>query len=165
MRIRCWLAQDNNSYLISFSILITCLLNSAWILKQTKVRENRQERCTQILKIDRTPRVTQTKLCISLKGVCHVSLFFTDKVCGKSVKMWCLSQNQSKMAITKHCCWGKWKTDSRYRESLPKSLKEVEESGKKVFIPFPKPSQDIEKCTRWLVTCSRQFFTEAKEQN
>ena len=24
--------------------------------------------------------------------------------------------------------------------------------------PFPKPSQDIEKCKRWLVACSRQFF-------
>ena len=41
-------------------------------------------------------------------------------------------QNRRKMVSTKHCCWGKCKTDSRYREKWPKSLKEVEESGKKV---------------------------------
>ena len=64
------------------------------------------------------------------------------------------------MVSTKHCCWGECKTDSRYREKWPKSLKEVEESGRKVFILFPKPSQDIEKCRRWIVACSRQFFTE-----
>ena len=35
---------------------------------------------------------------------------------------------------------------------------ELEESGKKVFIPFLKPSRDMEKCKRWLVACSREFF-------
>ena len=64
------------------------------------------------------------------------------------------------MVSTKHCSWGECKTDSRYREKWPKSLKEVEKSGRNVFIPFPKPSQDIEKCRRWIVACSRQFFTE-----
>ena len=64
------------------------------------------------------------------------------------------------MVSTKHCCWGECKTDLRYREKCPKSLKEVEKSGRKVFIPFPKPSQDIEKCRRWIVACLRQFFTE-----
>ena len=63
------------------------------------------------------------------------------------------------MVSTKHCCWGKCKSDSRYPDKLPKSLKELKESGKKFFIPFPKPSQDIEKCKRWLVACSREFFT------
>ena len=29
-----------------------------------------------------------------------------------------------------------------------------------MFIPFPKPSQGIEKCKRWIVSCSWQFFTE-----
>ena len=64
------------------------------------------------------------------------------------------------MVSTKHCCWGECKTDSRFPEEWPKSLKELQESGKKVFIPFPKPSQDIAKCKRWLVACSREFFTE-----
>lgn len=56
--------------------------------------------------------------------------------------------------------WGECKTDSRYADKWPKSLKELEESGKKVFIPFPKPSRDMAKCKRWLVACSREFFTE-----
>ena len=64
------------------------------------------------------------------------------------------------MVSTKHCNWGECKTDSRYREKWPKSLKEVEKSGRNVFIPFPKPPQDIEKCRRCTVACSRQFFTE-----
>ena len=64
------------------------------------------------------------------------------------------------MVSTKHCCWGECKTDSRYREKWPKSLKEVEKSRRNVFIPFPKPSQAIEKCRRWIVACPRQFFTE-----
>ena len=42
-------------------------------------------------------------------------------------------------------------------DKLPKSLKELKDSGKKFFIP--KPSQDIKKCKRWLVACSREFFT------
>ena len=64
------------------------------------------------------------------------------------------------MVSTKHCCWGECKTDSRYPDKWPKSLKEMEKSAKKVFIPFPKPSQGIKKCKRWIVSCSRQFFTE-----
>ena len=64
------------------------------------------------------------------------------------------------MVSTKHCCRGECKTDSRYAEHWPKSLLELEELGKKVFIPFPKPSQDVEKCRRWIVACSREFFTE-----
>ena len=64
------------------------------------------------------------------------------------------------MVSTKHCCWGECKTDSRYLEKCPKSLKEVEKSGRDILIPLRKPSQDIEKCRRWIVACSRQFFTE-----
>ena len=64
------------------------------------------------------------------------------------------------MVSTKHCCHGECKTNSRYPEHWPKSLLELEESGKKVFIPFPKPSQDVEKCRRWIVACSREFFRE-----
>ena len=43
------------------------------------------------------------------------------------------------MVGTKHCCWGECKTDLRYADKWPKSLKELEESGKKVFVPFSKP--------------------------
>lgn len=57
------------------------------------------------------------------------------------------------MLSTKHCCWGKFKLNSRYPDEWPKSLRELKESGKEVFIPFPKPSKDIEKCKRWLVAC------------
>ena len=33
-----------------------------------------------------------------------------------------------------HCCWGECKTDSRYPEKWPESLKELEKSGQKVFM-------------------------------
>ena len=64
------------------------------------------------------------------------------------------------MVGTKHCCWGECKIDSRYPEKWPESLKELEKSAQKVFIPFPKPAKDLAKCNRWLVACSREFFTE-----
>ena len=32
-------------------------------------------------------------------------------------------------------------------------------TGSTVF-PFPKPTQDIARCKRWLAPCSRDFFTE-----
>jgi len=47
------------------------------------------------------------------------------------------------MEGTRHCCWGECKTDSRYPEKWPESLKELEKSGQKVFIPFPKPAKDL----------------------
>ena len=56
------------------------------------------------------------------------------------------------MVRTRHCCWGECKTDSRCPEKWPESLKELEKSGQKVFIPFPKPAKDFAKCKRWLVT-------------
>ena len=31
--------------------------------------------------------------------------------------------------------------------------------GPKAFIPCPKPSQDLEKCHRWIQACSRENFT------
>ena len=64
------------------------------------------------------------------------------------------------MVSTKHCCWGDCKTDLRYPDKWPESLKGLQDSGKKVFIPFPKPSQNIAKCKHWLVACSRELFTE-----
>ena len=64
------------------------------------------------------------------------------------------------MVGTRHCCWGECKTDSRYPEKWPESLKELEKSGQKVFIPFPKPANDLAMCKRRLAACSREFFTE-----
>lgn len=32
----------------------------------------------------------------------------------------------------------------------------------KVFIPSMKPSQELEKCPRWIDACSSKFFTEKK---
>ena len=32
-------------------------------------------------------------------------------------------------------------------------------AGLKAFIPFPKPSQGLEKCQRWILACSREYFT------
>jgi hypothetical protein len=34
----------------------------------------------------------------------------------------------------------------------------MKECGRNVFIPFPKPSQGIEKCKRWVTACSRENF-------
>ena len=43
------------------------------------------------------------------------------------------------MVGTKHCCWGECKTDSRYPEKWPESLKELENSGQPESIhTFPK---------------------------
>lgn len=66
------------------------------------------------------------------------------------------------MVSTKHCCWGTCNTDSRYPLRFPKSLTELQASGGKVFIPFPKPSQGIEKCKRWIALCSREGFSVDK---
>ena len=62
------------------------------------------------------------------------------------------------MVSTKHCSWGRCKSDSRYPEKLHKSLQELQKSGSKVFIPFPKPSQGIDRCQRWINACSRENF-------
>ena len=77
---------------------------------------------------------------------------YVKKTCEKFGKSECMLSQRAKN--------GECRTDSRYREYWPKSLVELEESGKKVFIPFPKPSQDIEKCRGWIVACSLEFFTE-----
>ena len=34
--------------------------------------------------------------------------------------------------------------------------------GMKIFIPFPKPSQGIERTQRWINACSRENFTVDK---
>ena len=63
------------------------------------------------------------------------------------------------MVGTKHCCWGECKSDSRYPDKLPKQLQEMISDGRKAFIQFPKPSQGLEKCQRWIQACSRENFT------
>ena len=63
------------------------------------------------------------------------------------------------MVSTKHCCWGECKSDSRYQEKLDEALKQMTAEGRKPFIPFPKPSQGLEKCQRWIAACSRENFT------
>ena len=69
------------------------------------------------------------------------------------------------MVGTRHCYWGECKTDSRYPEKWPESLKELEKSAQKVFIPFPKRAKELAKCKRWLVACSREFITEKNVNN
>ena len=68
-------------------------------------------------------------------------------------------QEKRFMVTTKPCCWVECKTYSRYTQKWPKYLRELEAPGMKVFIPFPKPTQDIAKCKRCLVACSRDFFS------
>ena len=63
------------------------------------------------------------------------------------------------MVSTKQCCWGECKSDASYPEKLPKYLQEMMAPGEKVFLPFPKPSQGLEKCKRWILVCSRENFT------
>ena len=63
------------------------------------------------------------------------------------------------MVSTKHCCWGECKSDARYPEKLPKHLQEMMAAGQKVFLPFPKASQGLEKCQLWVTACSRENFT------
>ena len=55
---------------------------------------------------------------------------------------------------------GTCRSDARYPDKLHKSLKEFEAAGKKAFIPFPKPSQGVHKCQRWINACSREGFTK-----
>ena len=39
------------------------------------------------------------------------------------------------------------------------SWKNSQESGEKVFLPFPKPAKDLEKCQGWISACSHKNFT------
>ena len=63
------------------------------------------------------------------------------------------------MVSTRHCCWGRCTSDSRYPEKLNKSLKEMQDLGQKIFILFPKPSQGIDRCQRQSNACSCDSFT------
>ena len=60
---------------------------------------------------------------------------------------------------TKHFYWGRCNMDSRYPDRMPQSLKELQELGQKVFIPFVKPWHDPERCKKWVNACSRENFT------
>ena len=63
------------------------------------------------------------------------------------------------MVGTKHCSGGRCNMDSRYPDRMPQSLKELQEWGQKVFIPFVKPWHDLERCKKWVNACSRKNFT------
>ena len=70
------------------------------------------------------------------------------------------------MVATKHCCWGECKSDSRYPEKLHEALKKRLEEGKAIFLPFPKVSQGLERCQRWVNACGRgERFTVKMLQN
>ena len=108
------------------------------------------------------PRETQTNKPIILQSLSEyfvcvwiISVLFSCFIGSKTPGNRCEGE---KMVSTKHCCWGKCTNDSRYPEKLPKSLQEMLASGQKVFMSFPKPSQGIEKCQRWITTCSRKYF-------
>ena len=45
--------------------------------------------------------------------------------------------------VVKHCCYGLCKSDSRKNEE------------KVVFLPFPKPITQAEKCLKWIKLCGR----------
>lgn len=49
--------------------------------------------------------------------------------------------------MVKRCQWGLCDSDSRYPERL---------TGGIVFIPFPKPKRNLDKCKRWIKSCNRE---------
>ena len=63
------------------------------------------------------------------------------------------------MVGTKHCSLGRCNMDSRYLDRMPQSLKELQESGQKVFIPLVKPWHDLERRKKWVNAFSRKNFT------
>ena len=70
------------------------------------------------------------------------------------------------MVRTKHCSWGRCNMDSRYPDRMPQSLKELQESGQKVFIPLVKPWHDPKRCKKWVSACSRKnFMTKSITKN
>ena len=78
--------------------------------------------CAHILKIDRTPHKRQNFVCC-LKELVTFRCCLQTKCVRNQIKFDVCPQNRRKMVRTKHCCWGKCKTDSRYRKKWPKSLK------------------------------------------
>ena len=70
-----------------------------------------------------------------------------------------------KKGATKHCCWGKCRSDSRYLEKSPPGT---------YFVRFPKPgkikdtmtewekgqqNRKTDKCRKWVDACGRKDFT------
>ena len=53
---------------------------------------------------------------------------------------------------------GTCNSNSRYPEWLAKPEKELKAVGKKAFIPFAKPSQDIDQCKQWINACLKEGF-------
>ena len=59
------------------------------------------------------------------------------------------------MVATKHCCWRECKSDSRFPHLHHPALKKRLQEGKPIFYPFPKKSQGLERCLRWVNACGR----------
>ena len=78
--------------------------------------------CAHILKTDRTPHKRQNLACCLKESVTFRCCLQT-KCVRNQIKFDVCPQYRRKMVRTKHCCWGKCKTDSRYRKKWPKSLK------------------------------------------
>ncbi|XP_077865468.1 uncharacterized protein LOC144352035, partial [Saccoglossus kowalevskii] len=55
------------------------------------------------------------------------------------------------MVTTKHCCHGNCKSDSRYSDR--DYMKNV------IFLRFPKPHRNLDKCKTWVHACGRQDFS------
>ncbi|CAG2196307.1 unnamed protein product [Mytilus edulis] len=56
--------------------------------------------------------------------------------------------------MVKRCCYGVCNTDSRYEDRLQDGV---------YFLPFPKKSNNLEKCLKWIKACGRphsQFNVE-----
>lgn len=55
--------------------------------------------------------------------------------------------------VTKYCCFGKCKSDSRKLKKNPENTI--------FFVPFPKPNKESEKCKKWILACKRDNFNES----
>ena len=51
--------------------------------------------------------------------------------------------------MVKHCCYGVCKSDNRKILLGDPSMEGV------IFLPFPKPDTQMEKCLRWISLCGR----------
>ena len=66
--------------------------------------------------------------------------------------IFCGSFTSISVMKAKHCCYGVCNSNTRYYGKR-KDMENV------VFIPFPKPKTQREKCERWVKLCGRQHFT------
>ena len=106
--------------------------------------------CAHILKTDRTPHKRQNLACCLKESVTFRCCLQT-KCVRNQIKFDVCPQNRRKMVSTKHCCW-----------VSAKRIQGIERNGLNLSRSRGISLQDIEKCRRrWIVACSRQFFTKA----